>query len=143
MSRRTQRVASVIQKVVGQEVLARLSDPRIDPATVSVTRVEVPEDLLTAKVFVSVMGDETRQRLTLQALRHAKGRLQERVGDQLRLRHTPVLSLQLDEQFKKTLETYALIDRAMEEIRQKESTRDGSDDEGPSASPVSDEPHES
>ncbi len=143
MSRRTQRVASVIQKVVGQEVLARLSDPRIEPAAVSVTRVEVPEDLLTAKVFFSVMGDETKQRLTLQALRHAKGRLQERVGDQLRLRHTPVLSLQLDEQFKKTLETYALIDQAMEEIRRKEADRGASDEQDLPPSSPSTEPGES
>jgi ribosome-binding factor A len=86
--------------------------------------VEIPEDLLTAKVFVSVLGTEGQQTRTIRALQHAAGHLQELLRDRVCLRHTPVLSFELDTQFKKTLQTLDMIERAMEEIRQKELARE-------------------
>ncbi|HAU38780.1 MAG TPA: 30S ribosome-binding factor RbfA [Phycisphaerales bacterium] len=124
-TRRTERVASLIRNTIGQLLLAKISDPRIDPAKTSVTRVEVPDDLLTAKVYVSVIGTEAEQRTTLRALRHAAGRVQELMMREIRLRHTPLLEFALDEKFKKTLETYRLIQVAMDEIRQKEQQQSG------------------
>ena len=62
MTRRTQRVGSLLRDALGRLILTELSDPRIDPARTSVIRVEVPEDLMTAKVFVSVLGDDALQR---------------------------------------------------------------------------------
>ncbi len=118
-------MASLIRNTIGQLLLAKISDPRIDPAKTSVTRVEVPDDLLTAKVYVSVIGTEAEQRTTLRALRHAAGRVQELMMREIRLRHTPLLEFALDEKFKKTLETYRLIQVAMDEIRQKEQRQSG------------------
>ena len=123
MSRRTDRVGNLIRQILAEAVHRRLSDPRIDPARTSLTRVEVAEDLLTAKVFVSVLGTEADERRTLRALAHAAGRLQEMMRREITLRHTPVLSFLPDVQFKKTLKTLQLIDQAMDEIRQKEQAR--------------------
>ncbi len=120
MNRRTERVASRIREILGQVLLSKIADPRIDPALTSVTRVEMPDDLLTAKVYISVIGDEGKQKLTLQALRHAQGHLQELMMRQISLRNTPLLHFVPDRQFKKTLVTLQLIDQAMEEIRRKE-----------------------
>jgi hypothetical protein len=55
----------------------------------------------------------------LRALRHAAGRIQELMMQQIQLRCTPLLNFVVDEQFKKTLETYRLIEQAMAEIRAK------------------------
>jgi ribosome-binding factor A len=125
MSRRTQRVGNLVRQTLGEILLSKLSDPRIDPARTSITRVEVPEDLLTAKVFVSVLGTEGQQSRTVRALQHAAGHLQELLRDRVALRHTPVLSFQLDTQFKKTLETLGIIQQAMDEIHEKEQARQG------------------
>lgn len=135
MNRRTQRVCSRIQEILGQILLAKLADPRIDPARLSITRVEMPDDLLTAKVYVSVIGTEARQNLAVQALRHAGGHLQELMMKQISLRHTPHLDFVVDKQFKQTLQTLQLIDQAMDEIRQKEPpaqpAEGGEDDQAP------------
>ena len=120
MSRRKQRVGNLVRNTIGQLLLSKISDPRIDPAKTSVTRVDIPEDLLTAKVYVSVMGTDAEQRRALQALRHAAGHIQELMMRQISLRHTPALEFVLDTNFKKTLQTYAIIEQAMEEIRQKQ-----------------------
>jgi ribosome-binding factor A len=123
MSRRTQRVASLIRQILGQALLSKIADPRIDPALTSITRVEVPEDLLTAKVYISTMGTEPQQQLALRAVRHASGRLQGLMAQRMSLRNTPILSFEIDKEFKKTLQTLDIIQRAMDEIQQKEQAR--------------------
>ncbi|KKL81065.1 hypothetical protein LCGC14_1998460, partial [marine sediment metagenome] len=83
MSRRTERIAKSIQQVISRILRTDLADPRIDTAVTSITRVEVAEDLLRAKVYVSVIGRESRQRLTVEALNHAAGRIQARLREQI------------------------------------------------------------
>jgi len=116
-------VSSLIRETMGRLLLSKLADPRVDPARTSVTRVTVPEDLLTATVYVSVIGTDSEQRTTVRALQHAAGHMQELLSRQIRLRHTPVISFALDEKFKKTLETYSLIQKAMDDIHEKERRR--------------------
>jgi ribosome-binding factor A len=123
----------LIRETIGHLLLAKLSDPRLNRALVSVMRVEMAEDLLTARVYVSVVGEPSQQRTALRALCHAAGRLQELMMQQIKLRNTPVLDFALDEKFKQTLRTYELIDQAMAEIRDKEHRR---------AQPPGDEPRQ-
>lgn len=125
MSRRTERIAKVMQQEIGQIVLTRLSDPRIDPARVSVTRVSVQEDLLGAKVYVSVYGADAEQKQALAALKRASGRIRAMLKDRMSIRTMPALTFLTDEQFKGALKTWEIIRQAMDEIHRKEH---GSDD---------------
>ena len=120
MSRRTDRVDSLVRQTLGQVLLTKLSDPRIDPARTTITSVEVSEDMAAAKVHVSVLGTEADQRKALIALKHAAGRLQDLMMKKISLRQTPVLTFILDTEFKKALETLEIIDQAMAEIRSRE-----------------------
>jgi ribosome-binding factor A len=133
MSRRTERVANLIRRTLGETILTKLSDPRIDPARTSITRVEIPEDLLTATVYVSVLGTEGEQSRTLRALQHASGRLQELLMRKISLRHTPLLSFELDTRYKKTLQTLDLIQQAMDEIDERQRARQEQDDSAAAA----------
>jgi len=133
MSRRIERVNSLIRETIGQVLLSKLSDPRIDPVRTTVTRVEVPEDLLTARVYVSIIGTEPEQRTVLRALQHAAGRIQAEMMQRVRLRHTPVLDFVLDTKYKKTIETLKIIEQVADEIRRKDEalqTRVGTDPTG-------------
>ncbi|MCK5113584.1 MAG: 30S ribosome-binding factor RbfA [Phycisphaerae bacterium] len=129
MSRRTERVGNLIRNTLGQLLLSKMSDPRFDSARTSITRVEVPEDLLTARVFVSVTGSAEDQHKTIAALKHAVGYLQERLGREVRLRNTPRLSFEIDVKFKKTLETLSLLSEISAEREAKEQARQQQDDE--------------
>lgn len=120
MSRRTERIGKLIQQEIGRILLSHLADPRIQPARTSVTRVRVQQDLLRAKVYVSVLGSDPQQRRGVEALNHAAGRIQSLLREQIRLRHMPVLEFVVDEQFKGTLRTWEIIRQAMEEIHAKE-----------------------
>lgn len=127
MSRRTERVGNLLRNTIAEVLARKISDPRIDPGRTSITRVEVAEDLLAARVFVSVMGAPPEQRNTLRALQHAAGHIQELVTRQVTLRHMPQLAFVADERFKKTMKTLTLIQQAMDEIRQKEQASSAPD----------------
>lgn len=128
MKRRMERIASQVRERIGQVVLAKIADPRVDPARTSVTRVEVAEDTQTAKVYVSIMGSDADERKAVEALQHAAGRIQEIVFRGVRLRHTPRLQFLVDEEFKRTQQTLDLIQQAMAEIREKEQQEQSADD---------------
>ncbi len=112
MSRRTERLSHQIRRIVAHQIQSRLSDPRIALMT-SVTRVEVSADLAHARVYVSVMGDEAAERLSLKALEHAAGRIQTALARQLTLRQCPRLRFERDESLKKSFELVQLIEREM------------------------------
>ena len=92
-------------------ILADLKDPRIQGVTV--TFVEVTPDMRQAKVHVSVMGDETCQRLTLRGLQNAAGFLQSKVAKRIDTRYTPRLEFLLDHGVKKSLEIAAILQRVL------------------------------
>jgi ribosome-binding factor A len=100
-SRRAQKVAEAIREVVSMSILTELQDPRVRDVTV--TYVEVSGDLRYAKVHVSVMGDEVRQRTSLRGLESAAGFLQAKVADRLELRYTPKLNFELDQGVKRSI----------------------------------------
>ena len=125
-NRRTAKVAEAIREVVSSTILFELRDPRIK--NVTVLGVDVPGDLRSAKVRVSVMGDDTQQRLTMQGINAARGFLQGKVGDRLNLRFTPVLSFEIDEGVKKAAEASRILTRLAEERQAQE--REQADAEG-------------
>ena len=67
MSRRTERLASIIQQELAAIILHELSDPRLQGFP-SITRVKVSPDLAAADIFVTVMGTLGQQKAALNAL---------------------------------------------------------------------------
>ena len=125
MSRRTERIAKLMQRQIGQILLRELSDPRIDPALTSITRVEVQEDLLLAKVYISVMGTPAQGKLALAALQHAAGRIRGLLRDEIDIRYMPHLEFLNDEQFKTALKTWEILRQVSQELRAKDERAAG------------------
>ena len=109
---RMRRVDEAIREVLG-DVLQRgeLKDPRIGFATI--TGVRTSTDLAHATVLVSVLriGDEEHgPEDTIAGLRSAVGFLQRRVGQELGLKHTPVLKFELDETIDRAMRIQEILD---------------------------------
>ena len=62
----------------------------------TVTSVETTSDLKTAKVYVSVLGDEDAVTSTMQALREARPFIRREVGERTDLRFVPELEFVSD-----------------------------------------------
>src|SRR4029079_3015578 len=95
---RMARVAEAIREVASETILFELKDPRVKRVTV--TRAEVSGDLQHAKVYVSIMGTEKEQQLTMHGLRSAAGFVQSKLAARLQTRFTPLLTFVLDEGVK-------------------------------------------
>lgn len=106
-SRRTAKVSEAIRQVVSSAILIDLRDPRVK--NVTVLHVEVSPDLRTAKVYVSILGDEKAERLSMQGLNASRGWLQSKIADQLQLRLTPVLTFIADQGVKKSVEVSKML----------------------------------
>jgi ribosome-binding factor A len=110
-SRRTEKAAEAIREVVSMAILAELNDPRVRDVTV--TYVEVSRDLRYAKIHVSVMGDEARQKLTLRGLQSAAGFLQAKIAERIDIRYTPKLSFLLDQGVKRSIAVAQILQQVL------------------------------
>lgn len=122
-NRRTARVAAAIRQVVSKAILFEVRDPRVK--NVTVLHVEVPVDLRTAKVYISIMGNKKQEHLALQGLQSARGWIQSRIADELDLRYTPVLTFVVDPGIKKSAEVSSLL----RDLQQTDPGGEASEDE--------------
>jgi ribosome-binding factor A len=106
-SYRPARIAEVIREVAAETILFKMQDPRIRGVTV--TRVEVPSDLQSAKIYVSVMGSDSDVEQCLYGLNHSAGYVQRHLADRLKLRYTPALSFHIDKGLKNSQSVHKLL----------------------------------
>lgn len=66
MKQRAGRVAEELRKIISQILLEDVSDPRL--GFITITHIEVTDDLRHARIFYSVLGDETQKEETAEAL---------------------------------------------------------------------------
>ena len=88
------RINEVLREVIGAAIASELEDPRI--GFVTVTAVETSPDLRSARVYVSVLGDEDGARGDARrrcAPRTACSR--RRSPREMRMKRTPTLTLPL------------------------------------------------
>ena len=114
-SHRLARVSEVIREVAASTILFNLKDPRVK--NVTVTRVEVSADLQHTKIYVSVMGTEREQQLTMHGLKSAAGFVQTKIAAQLTTRFVPHVTFVLDEGVKRSIEISRLLHEAQAQSR--------------------------
>jgi ribosome-binding factor A len=108
---RSDRVAEAIKREVSDLLFREIKDPRVHFATI--TDVEVAHDLRFAKIFVSVMGDDTLKAETMAGLEAATGFIRKHIGARIRLRFTPEIRFYLD----KSLDRAMRINELLESIK--------------------------
>lgn len=106
-SRRLLKAAESFREVVSMAILTEVRDPRVKYVTV--TAVEVAPDMKSAKVLVSIMGDEKQQNLALKGLQNSAGFLQSVIADKIDTRYTPRLTFVIDKGVKHSLEVARIL----------------------------------
>ena len=92
---RIDRISEEIRRNVDKIIREDVRDPRVT-GTWSITRADVTRDLRYAKIRVSVLEEEQRKPL-LKALKNAAGFIRRELGKNLRLRYTPELLFEEDD----------------------------------------------
>lgn len=109
MSQRTERVADQIRIELSELFQRQVRDPRVRLA--SVTRVEVSRDLGLARIWISVLGDESQRLAAMDGIEHARGFLRSQLARRLNLRVTPELRFELDRGAEHLREISDLLDK--------------------------------
>lgn len=110
--KRSQRVGDLLRQEIAEIIMNKVKDPRI--GFVTVTGVDITEDLKIAKVFISILKEEERE-TTLQILNSAKSFIRSEVSKRVRMKFIPTIEFRLDESIK-----YGdRIERLLRELREK------------------------
>lgn len=111
--KRTDRVADQLQKELAVLIQREVKDPRLGMVTVS--GVEVSRDLGYADVHVTLLGEQTPERIkeNLAVLKRAAGFLRSQIARRIKLRHVPELRFHYDESVVRGQRLSSLIDEAV------------------------------
>jgi ribosome-binding factor A len=118
--KRSVRLSARIAKEVAWAMGRDVRDPRV--ADVTVTRVEMPDDLRTARVYVRLLrggDDEDLRKQALIGLKRASGMLRKTIAGRLGLRVSPELTFFYDE----GLDDLTRIEMLLEEVRTDDQKR--------------------
>jgi ribosome-binding factor A len=96
--KRSEKVGDLIREEISQILLRELKDPRI--GFVSITKVDLSDDLRVAKVYYSVFGGAQEKEESFQGLESAKGYIKRELGRRVRLKYMPEISFIFDDSFE-------------------------------------------
>ncbi len=93
--KRSTQVAEALKREASDIIANGLKDPRL--GFITVTGVDLADDLRYARIYVSVLGAPDVQKRSLQGLESAKGFVRRELGQRLRLKFTPEIDFKVDE----------------------------------------------
>lgn len=108
--KRSQRLSVLLKEEVADIIMNKIKDPRL--GFITVTDLELSDDLRNAKVFISVLKAEDRVQ-SLQILNEAKGFVRGEIAKRLRIKIIPTFEFVFDE----SIERGFRIDELLKEIK--------------------------
>ncbi len=106
---RQQRTAEQLRIVFSELFLRELSDPRLHGLTV--TDVKIDRELEHADIYVSALGDESREDDVMKALGSAEGFLRRELAGRVRLRKVPQLHFHWDSTLAHMQEVESILEK--------------------------------
>lgn len=93
---RVDRISGLIQRKLAQIIQTEVKDPRL-PRFITVSAVKVSSDMSVAKIYITVLGENSEQDITLLILNKAAGFLRTALARSIKLRIIPQLKFVYDE----------------------------------------------
>jgi len=110
--KRSQRVSDLLREEIADIITYKLKDPRI--GFITVTGVDVTDDIQMASVYVSVLKNEEK-RFTIEILNSAKSFIRSELSKRLRMKTVPSITFKLDS----SIEYGNRIEKLLDDIRRK------------------------
>ncbi|MFQ6112819.1 MAG: 30S ribosome-binding factor RbfA [bacterium] len=114
--KRSRRVAELLREEISQIITQELKDPRIGLTTV--TSIKLTDDLKSARVYVSILGNSETREQGLLGLERAKSWIRSELGHRMDLKYVPVLNFCYDE----TVDYAQNIESIIKKIHQKDES---------------------
>ncbi len=117
-SRRPIRVGALLKNELSKMIQEGMAGPH--EAIISITEVVMSPDLKSAKVFVSIYGDEKLRTGVLKKLSNSSSALKNELFRRVRLRHAPDLLFVRDDSLEKGSRVSELLSKIREEREEDE-----------------------
>ena len=115
MKQRAMRVAEELKKIVMQILLEDLTDPRL--GFVTVTFIEVTDDLRFARIHYSVLGDDASKEATAEALAEQHGYIRRMIAERINMKFAMDIRFEVD----KAIDQSFKIDAILKKIKKDET----------------------
>ncbi|MBI5346039.1 MAG: 30S ribosome-binding factor RbfA [Chlamydiae bacterium] len=115
---REKRLNSLLKEVISEVIMQDVRNPNI-AKFISVTQVDITKDLMSAKVYISILGTLEEKNKTIAALNSAAGFIGIIASKKVVMRHFPSLVFKLDS----SVDEHLKIDKILQEIEQKKIKR--------------------
>ena len=126
-TQRTDRLNSLLKEVISEVIHRDVKNPHVNEL-VTVTRVDITKDLHYAKVYVSVIGEQSVKEETLAALQSAAGFIAVNASHKVVMRYFPTLTFKLDDSVDKHMRVATLLNEISEEKKLRDQKNEASDD---------------
>lgn len=92
--KRSRRVAELLREEISQIITKELKDPLVGITTV--TGIKLTDDLKSAKIYVSILGNGTARENGLRGLNRAKKFIRAELGHRTDLKYVPAIKFVYD-----------------------------------------------
>ena len=114
MSRRTDRINEQLREEISMLLTRSIKDPRLN-GIISITRVISSGDLRSARVYISVMGNNQTKQEALAGIQSAASFLRRELRDRINMKHTPFLTYELDDSMEEADQLLRLMNQVKPE----------------------------
>ena len=109
MKQRASRVAEELRKIVSQMLLEDLSHPGL--GFVTITHIEVTDDLRFARIYYSVLGDEEKKQSTAEALEDQLGYIRRLVAGRINMKFAIDIQFEVDRSIDQSFHIDSILKR--------------------------------
>ncbi len=107
MKQRASRVSEELRKIINRILLEDLTDPRL--GFVTITHIEVTDDLRLARVYYSVLGDEEKKESTAEALKEYQSLIRRRVAESINMKFALEIQFEIDKSIDHSFKIDSII----------------------------------
>ena len=107
--RRIERVNVLLREEIAKLIAAQVNDPRLR-GIITITQVQTASDLRSARVYVSVMGDESVRQEALEGIQSSASYLRRELRNRVTLRYVPFLKFVADDAMQEAERVMRIID---------------------------------
>lgn len=118
---RYEKVAGTLKKEISNIIHDELKDPRL--GFVTVTRVELTQDLRYAKIFFSVLGKDEEYQKTKAALDSALGFIRRLIAQRVKLQFVPEITFKEDRSSEYSIRIEGILEEIKNNDELKKSNR--------------------
>ncbi len=111
MSQRSDQVAEELRKIISMILIEDIHDPRM--GFVTITSIELTEDLRFARVFYSVLGDDAVKAGTREALNENRGFIKKLAIERINMKYAMEIKFESD----KSIENSLRVDELLKKIK--------------------------